>query len=112
MIELIRISERKFSRHAKTSEQIWTLKNNHYQLLAKLAAHCKTNDALHLLRFYLTERKQDLNINDRWPEWKFIKYVPSKFRVNLPNKLGLLTSWFRKNLLAFSPFVEFGNLRR
>ena len=102
MIELIQISERTFSRHAKTSEQIWTLQNNHNLLLAKLAAHCTTNDALYLLRFYLTERKQDLNINDSWSEWKFVKNVPSTFRVNLQNKLGLLTRWFRKNFLPLA----------
>ena len=70
---------------------------NHNLLLAKLAAYEATNDALHLLRFYLTERKQDLDIlNGSWSEWKFVKYVPSTFRVNLQSKLCLLTSRFRK----------------
>jgi len=75
---------------------------NHNLLLAKLAAYGATDDALHLLRFYLTERKQDVKINDSWSECKFVKNVPSTFRVNLQNKLALLTSWFRKNVLAFS----------
>ena len=107
-----------FSRHAKTSEQILTLENNHDLLLAKLAVHGATNDALDLnsvfllnpsavsvsalmtlidftlsnaRRFYsstgnpsdiegLTERKQDVNINESCSEWKFVKYLPSNFR--------------------------------
>ena len=85
---------------------------NHNLLLAKLVAYGARNDALHLRRFYLTERKQDLNINDSWSEWKFVKYVPSTFRVNLQKKLGLLTSWFRKDFLAFSLSLEFGKLSK
>ena len=72
MIELIRISEWTFSKHAKTSEQSnhhRLLKSfdyiNHNLLLVKLAAYGTTNDLLHLLRFYLTEGIQDVNINDK-----------------------------------------------
>ena len=28
----------------------------------------------------LTERKQDVNINESCSEWKFVKYFPSNFR--------------------------------
>ena len=58
---------------------------NHNLLLAKLVAYGATDDALNLLRFYLTERKQDVNINDSWSEWK--KYVPSTLRVTSKTSL-------------------------
>ena len=62
----------------------------------------RTTPCIFSVSTQLTERKQDVKINDSWSKCKFVKNVPSTFRVNLQNKLALLTSWFRKNVLAFS----------
>ena len=46
---------------------------NHNLLLAKLSAYGVTEDALQLLRSYLTDRKQHVKIDGNLSDWQIMK---------------------------------------
>lgn len=46
---------------------------NHNLIFAKLSAYGVTDDALQLVRSYLTDRKQQVKINGNLSDWKIVK---------------------------------------
>ena len=46
---------------------------NHNLIFAKLSAYGVTDDALQLVRSYLTDRKQQVKINGNLSDWQIVK---------------------------------------
>ena len=96
---------------------------NHGLLLAKLSAYALNSDALQLIRSYLTNRKQRVNISSSYSTWERIKMgVPRDSRackshkictfachseigiviLQLQNDCSVIVKWFSDNLLKLN----------